>query len=122
MHDFLRTCIEYETKHERFKTFLNLAGVHINEGRIMPVASTKKDYMRELQFESADTTIMFLRLILCIRYNTSPYLPDIEDENREEKGSVINYYEAKAVWLAIINETSYEHGMTEANFTDLDAI
>lgn len=65
---------------------------------------------------------MYLRLILCIRQNQSPYLPDLDDENRDEKGSVINYFEAKNIWNTIINETSYEHGLTEDSFKDLDAI
>ena len=60
--------------------------------------------------------------MLWIRLNSSPYLPDIEDENREEKGSVINYYEAKSVWYTLVNETSTEHGLTEDSFKELDAI
>ena len=122
MHDFLRTCVEYEGRHERFKTFLNLSGMHINDGRIVPVATSKKEYLREMQFESTDTLLMYLRFILCIRLNASPYLPDISEENREEKGSVVNYNEAKLVWLSLINETSHEHGLTEDNFKDLDSI
>jgi hypothetical protein len=65
---------------------------------------------------------MYLRLILCIRLNQSPYLPDLDDENRDEKGSVVNYCEAKNIWNSIINETSYEHGLTEESFKDLDPI
>jgi hypothetical protein len=96
--------------------------LHICNGKIEPISTTKKEYLRELQFESSDTLLMYLRLIICIRQNQSPYLPDLDDENRDEKGSVINYYEAKNIWNTIINETSYEHGLTEESFKDLDAI
>ena len=114
--------IEYETVHERFKTFLNLAGIHVTDGKIVKYGENKKDYLRGLQFESSDTLIMYLRFLLWIRSGWTPYLPDVEDENREEKGSVINYYEAKHVWLALINETSYEHGLNEDSFKELDVI
>lgn len=64
LRDFLRTCIEYENTHERFKTFLNLNGIHVSEGRIIKFRESKKDYLRELQFESSDTLIMYLRFML----------------------------------------------------------
>lgn len=120
--DFIRTCIEFETKHERFKTFLNLAGIHVSDGKIFPIADTKKDYMRELEFESTDALVMYLRLMVCVRYTSSPFLPAIDSENREEKGCVVNYYEVKSIWTTIINETTYEHGLTEDSFKDLDSI
>ena len=75
-----------------------------------------------MQFESSDTLIMYLRFWLWIRCGWAPYLPDVQDEAREEKGNVINYYEAKHVWLSLISETSYEHGLNEDSFKDLDTI
>ena len=65
---------------------------------------------------------MYLRFMLCIRLNSSPYLPDLEEENREEKGSILNYNEVKHVWFSLINETTFEHGLTEDNFKDMDVI
>ena len=60
--------------------------------------------------------------MLCIRLNSSPYLPDLEEENREEKGSILNYNEVRHVWFSLINETTFEHGLTEDNFKDMDVI
>ncbi|CAI2367469.1 unnamed protein product [Moneuplotes crassus] len=65
---------------------------------------------------------MFLRFLMCIRHNCSPYLPDLAKENREEKGAVVNYAEAKHVWLALVNETSSEHGVTDNDFKELGTI
>lgn len=91
-------------------------------GKIITYGDNKKDYLRGMQFESSDTLIMYLRFLLCIRYGCVPFLPDVQDEAREEKGMIINYYEAKHVWLSLINETSYEHGLNEDSFKDLDEI
>ena len=91
------------------------------EGRIKVHKESKKDVMRELQFESSDNLLMYLRFVLCLRNNWSPYLPNIEDENREETGAVINFNEGKHVWFALINETYNEHGLTEDNFKDLES-
>lgn len=78
--------------------------------------------MRELQFESADSLLIYLRFLSCLRSGCSPYLPNILDDNREETGSVISYNEGKHVWFTLINETYYEHGFTEETFKDLDTI
>lgn len=120
--DFIRTCIEYEKKHQRFKTFLNLAGIHLHDGKISPGAVSEKERLWELQFQSTDTLLMYLRFLICIRKDSTPYLPDLSDENREEKGAVVSYFEAKHVWLALVAETASEHGITEDNFKDLDTI
>ncbi|CAI2371021.1 unnamed protein product [Moneuplotes crassus] len=122
IHDFIRTCIEFEPEYQRFGTFLNLAGVHIHGGEIDQIPASKKEKLRRIQFQSSDTLLMFLRFLMCIRLNCSPYLPDLEKENREEKGAVVSYAEAKHVWLALVNETSSEHGVTDSDFKELDTI
>ncbi len=109
LSDFLRSLIEYEPEHERFRTFLNLCGIHVERGAVKAARDRKRQLMWEKQMESPEVLMMFLKLIHCLRYMQVPFMPNIsnEDRKRVDEGNVINYGKAKGVFIGLMTEEGY---------------
>lgn len=62
MQDFIRSLINYEPIHERFRTFLIFCGVHVQKG-LSRSRDKKSDLLYEKQLESVDTFRIYLKLV-----------------------------------------------------------
>mmetsp|Transcript_431 Transcript_431/g.478 ORF Transcript_431/g.478 Transcript_431/m.478 type:complete len:348 (+) Transcript_431:191-1234(+) len=69
--------------------------------------------------ESVDTLRIYLKLVHTLRNGCTPFLPDIncEGQSRLQNGVVINYMEAKQIFLQIMSE---EPGLSPDYYQNLD--
>ena len=116
MQDFIRSLINYEPIHERFRTFLIFCGVHVQKG--LRSRDKKSDLLYEKQLESIDTLRIYLKLIHTLRNGFTPFLPDIncEGSSRMNNGVIINYTESKQIFIQIM----IEEGISPDYFQNFD--
>eukprot|EP00347_Sterkiella_histriomuscorum_P002505 403367891 len=118
LQDFIKSLINYEPIHERFRTFLIFCGVHIQKG-LNRNRDKKSDLLYEKQLESIDTLRIYLKLVHTIRNGCTPFLPDIncDGSQRFQNGVVINYNESKNIFLQIMIEEGFN---VNEHFSNLD--
>ena len=103
--DFVKSIINYEHIHERFRTFLNFCGIH-NKTSFQKQNFKKSELLFEKQFSSIDSLRIYLKILHVLRIGKTPLLPDIncESSTRIRNGVLVNFSDAKQIFFSILQE------------------